>query len=199
MGRRIIIGKEQFIPTKDQNFFFDTNIWLYMFGPRLNPDNRNTKVYSKRYKDILEAEASIVIDYLVVAEFANRYLRDYQRFLKETEEITDNWKQFRKTTEYQSGVQSLSDELYHILQATKRLPLEYNLADLSSWVDAFAAREIDFNDVVYWKTCVQHKLILVTHDADCDFADIDIVTANGKLGRSAAPSIAPGGQTDRER
>jgi predicted nucleic acid-binding protein len=190
MSRRIIIGREEFVPTKDQKFFFDTSVWLHMYGPRLDTRDPNTIAYSRLYKNILEADASVVIDYLVVAEFANRYLRDYHRFLKETEAVTDNWKQFRKTTEYQSCVQGLSDELYHVLQAAKKLPLEYDLGDLSSWVDEFAAREVDFNDVVYWKTCIQHKLIFVTHDADCHFMDIDIVSANRRLGFSAGPSDA---------
>jgi hypothetical protein len=89
---------------------------------------------------------------------------------------------------HQECVQGLSDELYHILQAAQRLPLEYSLTDLSAWVDEFAAREVDFNDVVYWKTCAQHNLIFVTHDADCAFMDIDIVSANRRLELSTGSS-----------
>ncbi len=49
----------------------------------------------------------------------------------------------------------------------------------------------DFNDVVYWKTCVQHQLVFVTHDVDYHFMDVDIVSANRRLG-AGTPSTNSG-------
>jgi predicted nucleic acid-binding protein len=80
-------------------YFFDTSAWIYMFGPLLDIADRRTKLYSIFYRDILEAGAQIVIDYLVVAEFVNRYIRDIHKFHVTNSNAPSRFKDFRKTQE----------------------------------------------------------------------------------------------------
>src|SRR6266436_818133 len=101
MKQRIIIRDPgEYVPQRSDRFFFDTSVWLYMYGPMLDVSSKTTKIYSRLFKDILELEGKIIIDYLVMAEFINRYLHDYHKFLKENNGAPDRWKQFRRTAEY---------------------------------------------------------------------------------------------------
>jgi predicted nucleic acid-binding protein len=182
----IVRKSADYTPTPKQKFFFDTSIWIFPYGSRVDSNNKYTRLYSSLFKMISEAGAAIVIDYLVVAEFINRYLRDYHRLLRDNGEAEENWKQFRKSNEYKECVKGLADEIYHIMAACEKSPMAPELSEISKWTDEFADLEVDFNDVVYWKTCSLHGLIFVTHDSDCAFADIDIVSANPKLASVSA-------------
>lgn len=170
-----------FTPVKGQKFFFDTSIWIFLYGSRFDPKNKFTRLYSSLFKSISDNGCSIVIDYLVLAEFVNRYLRDHHRFLIENGEAVENWKQFRKSKEYKECAATLADEIFHILEACEKSPLSPELEEISKWTDEFCELEADFNDVIYWKTCSKHELIFVTHDGDCAFPDIDVITANRRM------------------
>jgi hypothetical protein len=45
------------ILTNGRKFFFDTSVWIYMFGPLLDSKNKYTTLYSAFYKSVLQESA----------------------------------------------------------------------------------------------------------------------------------------------
>ncbi|WP_417822510.1 PIN domain-containing protein [Thalassospira lucentensis] len=163
----------------NKKFFFDTNIWLYLYGPSCDYNIPKVKSYSKFLKTILETENnSIFIDYLVIAEFINRYVRDTHRI--HHSDKFDKFKDFRATEDYAEIIHNLSDELFHITQDTEVIYCNLADFDLDELIAQTAEGAADFNDIVIMTICKIKGLSLVTDDADFSSDIIDIYTLNKK-------------------
>ena len=66
--------------TSNDNLFLDTNIWLYLFGPRRAVPS-DMEIYSDMFNRIVNARCQIYIDIVVVSEFINAYARMQWRFI----------------------------------------------------------------------------------------------------------------------
>jgi len=169
------------IPIEGKTFFFDTNVWIFLFHPCPTPGDRRVERYSQLYKAILTNGGKVAIDLLVVAEYINVYLKSYYNSVFEGSKEYPNYKAFRCSDDYIEVATTVSDELYHIAKDAERLNTDFKTLDLDQTIDKFKGMSADFNDVSYWALCKLNNLILVSDDADCAFSDIDIVTANAKL------------------
>lgn len=67
------------------SFFFDNNIWMYVFCPIGNYAGKRQRIYSKFLNYVLSREKHIFINSLVLSEFSNRYLRLDWDICKETQ------------------------------------------------------------------------------------------------------------------
>ena len=169
------------IPYRGKKFFFDTNVWLHINGPFIDPRSEKLRTYSSLLKNILANGGIVVIDALVMAEFVNRFLRDNHKVLVNAGEAEANFKAFRATPKYQEITSSLADELYHLLRNTQKINTDFAAIDMDECVAKFAENQADFNDVMYWRSCLSQGLCLVTDDRDCFFDNIEVVSANSKI------------------
>lgn len=166
----------------DTKFFIDTNIWLYLYGPHCDHTDNRVKSYSNFLKLIIEEERnSIFIDYLVIAEFINRYVRD--TFKLQHASDFKNFKDFRSSEEHSALIESLSDELYHITQDTETIYCDLAKLDLDELIKKTSEGKADFNDIVIMTICELKGLNLITDDADFPHENINIYTSNKRLGQ----------------
>ena len=56
-------------------FFFDNNIWMFLFAPIADYNIRKQRAYSRFLREIQSAGATIFISSLILSEYINRCLR----------------------------------------------------------------------------------------------------------------------------
>src|SRR4051794_33144483 len=74
MSNQIIRIKDYSIKGDDV-FFFDNNIWMYLFCPIGQYNAHKQAEYSKFFQYIVSRKNHIFVNSLILSEFANRYLR----------------------------------------------------------------------------------------------------------------------------
>jgi hypothetical protein len=129
----------------------------------------------------------VAIDLLVMAEFINRYLREYYRVFHSADIRYKDYKDFRKSSEYSTAATNVSDELYHMLSDSIRINVDFVALDIDAIAKQFGLLSSDFNDVVFWKLCRDQRFILVSDDADCLFGDIPVISANNRIRGNKRP------------
>jgi predicted nucleic acid-binding protein len=166
---------------KNPELFFDTNIWLYIYGPFANPNDWRTSKYSQFYKRVLENKCRIFINLTVISEFLNRYLRMIHDVLKKGGEAPENYKDFRATAAFVEALQGAADDLHHIMRDCDRVNTDISSIDFDNFIRRMHSGKMDFADIVAADHCVEKGWVLVTHD--CDFSGISskVATANPQL------------------
>lgn len=57
------------------SYFFDTNVWMFLFAPLAGSKASKQRTYSKLLGEIMSRKATVWINSLVVAEYVNAVLR----------------------------------------------------------------------------------------------------------------------------
>src|SRR5262249_6239583 len=100
--------------SQEDKLFFDTNIWLYLYGPDKPQPTNNVSEYSKALGNILKAKSKIYIDVLILSEFMNAYSR---RKHKLNDEFKDKiFKHFRKSDYFSNVAIEISNSINKILK-----------------------------------------------------------------------------------
>lgn len=149
-------------------FFFDANIWMYIFGPYANSKKYKQQAYSNLLRDIQLSRASVFISSLVVSEYVNACLRisfNNWRKLPENVSARDFKLDYRGTDNYIETIQDLKSQVCDIFKIADKTPDSFNSVDVLSFFDM---QDIDFNDAYHIELCKGHsnKMILVTDDKD---------------------------------
>lgn len=160
-----------YAPKKMDNFFFDNNIWIFLFCPIGNHDKSKQKIYSSFLQSVRQAEATIWINSLVISEFANVSIKlDYNLWKKnEVKKValkTDlDYKQaYRKTQRYRDTVASICTAINNILLLCQKCTDNFNALNVQAILSHFV--DIDFNDSYYVELCKQLSFKFVTDDKD---------------------------------
>jgi predicted nucleic acid-binding protein len=159
-----------------QHFFFDTNIWLYIYGPISFPDWRSD-VYSRALKEIRDSEGSIYINCMIISEFINAFARI--EFKQQSE--FGKYKEFRNSPDFRHIAEDISHNLKKILKSTLTCDPDLVGIKLPEIMDTFEEGRYDFNDLVFAEICRAKDLIFVTHDRDFRDLGIEILTANERM------------------
>ena len=166
--------------TKDDTLLFDTNIWMYIYGPQI-PRDPLANVYSDAFKRILLSQSKIFVDVLVLSEFINTYSRyEFNRaFPPDKRKI--NFKAYKKTAAYQAVAKAIADESRRILKNCIRTESHFESVDIDKLLDDFESNCPDFNDQIFAELCKAKNLKLITHDGDFAGSGLTILTANPEL------------------
>lgn len=160
-----IINLQGFSPTFNQCFFFDNNIWMFLFCPLGNYYHRKQREYSQLLETLLQRKSSIFINSLVISEFSNAYLRlDFNLWNKENAGDKVFKRDYVGTDRYKETVDEIKKALNRIYCVTDRVPDNFNaisLENLSRHLES-----IDFNDSYYIEQAALKNWIIVTDDAD---------------------------------
>jgi predicted nucleic acid-binding protein len=159
---------------------------MYIHGPFADSGNRNTQSYSDFYRRVLEADGSIYIDFTVISEFLNRYIRQHHDLLKQEGSAPDRYKDFRESAEYKDIADGAADDLYHILANCHRIDFSVKAIDFDSLLKELREGRMDMSDILIDQQCNEHGLLLVTHDSDFLWSRCPIATFNQKLLSAAA-------------
>jgi len=161
---------------EDKSYFFDTNIWLYIYGSIGWPDQR-PDVYSGALKKIRDSKDTIYINCMIISEFINAFSRIE---FKQQSEFT-RFKEFRSSLSYRAIAQDLAYNVKKILKSTLACDPEMQAINLPEVMDLFEQGKYDFNDLLFAQICRAKGMIFVTHDKDFSELEVDILTANEKL------------------
>lgn len=161
-------------------FFFDNNIWMYIFCPLANfQKDKRQKIYSGLFSNLLSRKSHIYTNSLVLSEFANRYLRlDFdiaKRDIKTQGALNDYKRDFVGTTRYIDTAKDVKSNLLKITTFCQRSSDEFNSINLDTIFSLFT--NIGFNDSYYLHLASKKGWIIVSDDSDLcknKFADLNV-------------------------
>lgn len=151
----------------DEEFFFDTNVWMFIFAPIAGSRQDKQNIYSSLLGEIISRGAMIWINSQVVAEYINRSLRMEFKQWKEQNQLPDvDFKRdFRPTQEYASALASAKSLISAILQKCTRQSDDFTAIDIDSIIRSMGA-SCDYGDALIIDLCKRKKYKLVTDDSD---------------------------------
>ncbi|WP_062327437.1 DUF5615 family PIN-like protein [Treponema endosymbiont of Eucomonympha sp.] len=158
--------------------FFDANVLIYIFWPILSGQHWMQQ-YSKILHTLLTQGNCLVINTTGLSETINRVLRiEYENYQRSTG-IPLKFKVYRDSPDGQSVL----TDIYSIIINT--IFPHFEICDKSFHKnevhDMLHVDSLDFNDKLIMSICKKNQFVLLTNDADFQYADIDILTANSKL------------------
>lgn len=179
-----IIDITTYNPNGNDKFFFDANIWMYLFCPMGGYKKDTVTKYDGFLKKAIQVDAQIFISSLVLSEFFNAYTKLEFNMLKNKNPVNykDYKKDFRKTKKYKEIMTEIKTVVKaKILKLSKKINDKFEDIDLDKVFENI--EESDFNDN-YYKVLLSGENMKIVTD-DYDFARVDepisIVTANPKL------------------
>lgn len=161
-----IIKVTDYDPRSTDEFFFDNNIWMFLFCPIGEYEIRKQKIYSRFLQSIITAKATIYINSLILSEFSNSYLR--QSFNRWNANKNLKYKKdYIPTEEYKNNAKEVADIITRQimrLSVLEKKPDDFNSLDIDIICESL--QTIDFNDCYYIEYCKKNSLKLVTDDHD---------------------------------
>ncbi|MBY0486131.1 MAG: PIN domain-containing protein [Flavobacteriaceae bacterium] len=161
-------------------FFFDTNVWLLLFGTVADYQKKDQEQYSKFLEQLLTQDKPIFLTSMVLSEFSNVILRrDFNQWIDNNNLNSQNFKKdFVGTANYKNSVESITIAINKIL----KLPIvtgvgdNFNSVNKDSILDDF--KIVDFNDAYIAELCLKSNYKVVTNDKDFQLlsAKIEIIT-----------------------
>lgn len=174
-----------FIAHSGDEFFFDTNIWFFLFGPIANYQRSKQKVYSNFLRNIQSSRATIIINSMVISEYINTCLRINFNVWERTEKPIPQYpytkidfkRDYRGTKHCKDALKDIKFQVEDILRLTEKSPDDFNAIDIASLVENTAS---DFNDSYHVEFCKLNNFKIVTDDKDIieTKTDIVVITAN---------------------
>lgn len=155
------------------NYFFDNNIWIFLFAPIANSNKNKQQTYSSLLSSIQTAKATIFISSLVIAEFANFCLRlSFKQWKEKNGKYDADYKKdYIPTTHYKDAVEDVKSNIEAIQKITEKRPDDFNALEMKKILKHTS--NIDFNDSYYAEFCALNKLKIVTDDKDFGKLAID--------------------------
>lgn len=171
--------KELKIGFSDQ-FFFDTNIWLLLFGTVADFESKDQKAYSKLLEELITKDKPIFVNSIIISEFANVLLRrDFNQWVSTNKLVNQDFKRnFVGTNVYKNSVVSITNSINKIL----KLPNLFRVSDSFHNVKTENILEnfkmVDFNDSYINELAIENNYKVVTNDMDFQKlnSNIDIIT-----------------------
>lgn len=152
--------------TSGDCFFFDNNIWMYLFASIAGANSQKQKVYSSFLREIQSARATIFISSLILSEYTNRCLRlSFGQWVERNALIGVEYKRdYRGTDDFKASVETIEEEIKAIMALCEKTPDNFNAINLDDVLKNM--NSCDFNDSYYIELCKIGKFKLVTDDAD---------------------------------
>jgi len=149
-------------------FFFDTNIWLLLYGTIADFQKSDQKAYSSLFSEILIKKSALYTSSLILSEFANVLLRkDFKQWVDKGKLINQDFKRdFVGTSQYKKSVSVVTNLINKILALPSLVPIsdDFSSIDKKSILKRFET--VDFNDSYISELVERSKTILVTNDKD---------------------------------
>lgn len=157
------------------SYFFDTNVWMYIFAPLANAKKIKQSGYSAFLGEILSRKATIWINSLVVAEYVNAVLRlEFKQWMKQHQYHNADFKHdFRPTTEYQYALEAVKLQVADIMKIAQKRPDDFHKIDIDKILVSMGSI-LDYGDSIFVETCAQNNMTLVTDDSDIAALDLPI-------------------------
>lgn len=174
-----IVNIVNYTPKSSDVFFFDNNIWMYLFCPLARYNQTKQKYYSAFLQRITSSRSTIFICSLVLSEFANKYFRmDFEQWKSESGILICEYKKdYVGTHRYIETSLEICSNIKKILGICEKSSDNFNAVEISNVLKHLA--NIDFNDSYYIELAKIGNWKIVTDDSDFiryDKHDIEIIT-----------------------
>ncbi len=173
-----LIDITKYSPKTSENYFFDNNIWMYLFCPIASYEQRKQNIYSDFLEKLLSNNHTIFINSMILSEFANSYLRlDFKLWKDETKNLhADYKKDFVGTARFTETVKGVKSEINKILKIALKGSDEFNSINLTNVLNEFG--KSDFNDCYFLELARQKNYKIVSDDRDLQNSKIlvDVIT-----------------------
>jgi predicted nucleic acid-binding protein len=179
MSRATDISKYSF--SEQDNLFFDTNIWMLLYGPQGNPNDPFTQTYSQALARAMQAKCQIWVDVLIISEFINRFARIEYDIQYPNKAQRPSFKQFRNNPVFHPIAQAIVGAVRNIFKFTMQIESGFTTLDINTLLTEFELIPSDFNDQILIRLCSANNLHLVTHDSDFKGKGVNILTANPRI------------------
>lgn len=161
----------------NQSFFFDNNIWMFLYCPIANFNEAKQKTISTLFEKILSRNCIIIVNSLIISEFCNAYLRlDFNLWKEETKNPLANFKNDYFTSKRAIDTrQNITNTVKNkILKISEKYPDSFNALNFDNIFTSYEF--LDYNDSIIYNECKNKNWILVSDDADfVKFNDITII------------------------
>ena len=161
-----IINIKSYSPKSSDVFFFDNNIWMFLFCPLGNYNQGRQKIYSAFLQSIQSLRATIFINSMVISEFANSYLRiDFEQWKNASKNFSADYKKnYVGSPQYVTTVEEIKIQIKTIMKFCEKSSDNFNAINLN---DVFThLQSIDFNDSYYIELAKLDNWKIVTDDKD---------------------------------
>ena len=161
-------------------FFFDTNIWLLLFGTVADFESKNQRTYSKLLEELISKDKPIFVSSIIISEFANVLLRrDFNQWVSTNKLVNQDFKKhFVGTSAYKDSVISITSSISKILKLPNIIKVSDSFHSLKTENILESFKVVDFNDSYIYELAIENKYKVVTNDKDFQKLDskIDIIT-----------------------
>lgn len=162
-------------------FFFDSNIWLLLFGTIVDFQKTFQRKYSAFLSLLIEKDKPIHVTTLIISEITNVLLRiDFNRWKERNHFYSKDFKRdFVGTQAYLDSVKSISIIINKILTLPNVIKINDDFHIMAMGQVLTDLEKMDFNDSVYTALCRVKNYKLVSNDADFFIVSdrIDLITA----------------------
>jgi hypothetical protein len=161
-----IVDITKYSPKSSDIFFFDNNVWMYLFCPLANYNKFRQKHYSSFLQSVNTSKSTIFISSLILSEFSNRYLRmDFEQWKDTQNKYDADFKaDYVGTTRYKDTVIEIKRNVNQIMKFCEKSSDNFNAVGLEHIFNHFV--NIDFNDSYYLELAKLSKWKIVTDDSD---------------------------------
>lgn len=178
MNNRIYISDAHIYPEIFNNdFIFDTNVWLSIYGLTTDISNPQTRIYSKFYKEVLTRNRKFFLLGTITSEYIHRSLK----LRYETDPTVNRKVKIHQQSNYGSWISQIADEVSYLLDDCIRLDDGFAQSNPEEMCRNCVGKTIDYNDLIISDVCKKNNITLVTDDKDFACENINIVTRNKKL------------------
>lgn len=169
-----IFNINQYKPKKNDEFLFDTNVWIYITIPGLSYDERLPQIYSNLFGSIRSSKAKILTSFVIISEFVNRYLRNELKKYNFKHNSDISYKEFKKKTEYENGYKYISNIVNNvILKNSEILTTPSEIIEQDSKVYNYN-ENCDLNDNYIIELSKYYECFLVSSDRFMANVPVDI-------------------------
>lgn len=176
----VVTKIDKHIVSSTNAYFFDTNVWIFIFCPISGYERTKQNAYARLLKDIQSRNATIYISSLVLSEYINAVLRmGFKQWKRVTGNVSADFKRdYRNTDDYQTTLEDAVIQVKEILKMCTKRPDDFQIIDINS-VLASMNQDADYNDAYYIKDCEKQKMKFVSDDADIQKVNssITLITA----------------------
>ena len=160
-----VVEISDYTPTFNDSFFFDNNVWMFIFCPIGNHNQKKQHIYSSFLQVLIQRKAIIFINSLVISEFVNASLRlDFNLWQKEEGRSFEFKKDYVGIDRYNETVSEINGALNKIFRITEKVPDDFNAISIENIQNHL--ENIDFNDSYYIEQALMKDWIIVTDDRD---------------------------------
>lgn len=163
-----VISLKKYQPQSTDRFFFDANVWLYIFCPIGNYKQSLVASYTSFFQNIIKTRATILTSSLILSEVINRWLKL---------EFPQGVKKNRDTKKYAQIIQTIEYNINgKILKNSQRIEDHFSKINIDEVL--LKLKKADFNDSYYSQLSFLENFKIVTNDRDFKaFPSLYILTA----------------------